>query len=80
MGNVSPKTANSTAIRSAIACALQVSWVPVVCYAQHVEWSGLPIECLLTLACYFAAVPFAVACVMRFMRETLKATQAMCSI
>lgn len=42
MGNVSPKTANSTAIRSAIACALQVSWVPVVCYAQHVEWSGLP--------------------------------------
>lgn len=72
MGNVSPKTANSTAIRSAIACALQVSWVPVVCYAQHVEWSGLPIECLLTLACYFAAVPFAVACVMRFMRETLK--------
>lgn len=72
MGNVSPKTANSTAIRSAIACALQVSWVPVICYVQHVEWSGLPIERMLALACYFAAVPFAVACVMHFMRETLK--------
>lgn len=72
MGNVSPKTANNTAIRSTISCALQVSWIPVVCYAQHVEWSGLPIECALPLACYFAAVLFAVACVMHFMREALK--------
>ena len=72
MGNVSQKTASSTPIKSAISCALQVSWVPVVCYAQHVEWSGLPIERALPLACYFAAALFAVACVMHFMRETLK--------
>ena len=72
MDNVSPKTTNSTPIRSAMSCALQVSWIPVVCHAQHVEWSGLPIERALPLACYFAAVLFAVACVMHFMRETLK--------
>lgn len=72
MGNVSQKTASSTPIKSAISCALQVSWVPVVCYAQHVEWSGLPIERTLPLACYFAAALFAVACVMHFMQETLK--------
>lgn len=72
MDNATPKTANSTAIRSTISCALQVSWVPVICYAQHVEWSGLPIERALPLACYFAAVLFATTCVMHFMRETLK--------
>lgn len=72
MGNVSQKTASSTPIKSAISCALQVSWVPVVCYAQRVEWSGLPIERALPLACYFAAALFAVACVMHFMQETLK--------
>ena len=72
MDNASSKAANNTSIKSAISCALQVSWVPVVCYAQHVEWFGLPIERALPLACYFAAVLFAVACVMHFMKETLK--------
>lgn len=72
MDNASQKQANSTTIKSTISCALQVSWVPVVCYAQHVEWSGLPIERALPLACYFAAVLFAAACVMHFMEETLK--------
>ena len=72
MDNASQKQANSTTIKSTISCALQVSWIPVVCYAQHVEWSGLPIERALLLACYFAAVLFAAACVMHFMKETLK--------
>ena len=72
MDNASQKQANSTTVKSTISCALQVSWIPVVCYAQHVEWSGLPIECALPLACYFAAVLFAVACVMHFIREALK--------
>ena len=72
MDNASQKPANNTSIKSAISCALQVSWVPVVCYAQRVEWSGLPIERALPLACYFAAALFAVACVMHFMQETLK--------
>ena len=72
MGNASQKQANSTTIKSTISCALQVSWIPIVCYAQHVEWSGLPIERALPLACYFAAVLFAAACVMHFMKETLK--------
>lgn len=72
MDNASQKQANSTTIKSTISCALQVSWIPVVCYAQHVEWSGLPIERALPLACYFAAVLFAAACVMHFMKETLK--------
>lgn len=72
MDNASQKQANSTTIKSTISCALQVSWIPVVCYAQHVEWSGLPIERALPLACYFAAVLFAAACVMHFMQETLK--------
>lgn len=72
MDNASQKQANSTTIKSTISCALQVSWVPVVCYAQHVEWSGLPIERALPLACYFSAVLFAAACVMHFMKETLK--------
>ena len=44
MDNASQKQANSTTIKSTISRALQVSWIPVVCYAQHVEWSGLPIE------------------------------------
>ena len=52
MDNASQKQANSTTIKSTISCALQVSWIPVVCYAQHVEWSGLPIERALPLACY----------------------------
>lgn len=72
MDNASQKQANSTTIKSTISCALQVSWIPVVCYAQHVEWSGLPIERALPLACYFAAVLFAAACVIHFMKETLK--------
>lgn len=72
MDNASQKQANSTTVKSTISCALQVSWIPVVCYAQHVEWSGLPIERALPLACYFAAVLFAAACVMHFMKETLK--------
>lgn len=72
MDNASQKQANSTTIKSTISCALQVSWIPVVCYAQHVEWFGLPIERALPLACYFAAVLFAAACVMHFMKETLK--------
>lgn len=72
MDSASQKQANSTTIKSTISCALQVSWIPVVCYAQHVEWSGLPIERALPLACYFAAVLFAAACVMHFMKETLK--------
>lgn len=72
MGNASQKQTNSTTIKSTISCALQVSWIPIVCYAQHVEWSGLPIERALPLACYFAAVLFAAACVMHFMKETLK--------
>ena len=72
MGNASQKQANSTTVKSTISCALQVSWIPIVCYAQHVEWSGLPIERALPLACYFAAVLFAAACVMHFMKETLK--------
>lgn len=72
MDNASQKPANSAAVKSAVSCALQVSWIPAICYAQHVEWSGLPIERTLPLACYFAAVLFAVTCVMHFMRETLK--------
>ena len=72
MDNVSSKAANNTSIKSAISCALQVSWIPVVCYAQHVEWSGLPIERALPLACYFAAALLAMTCVMHFMRETLR--------
>lgn len=72
MDNVSHKTSISVTTKSAISCALQASWIPVVCYAQHVEWSGLPIERALPLACYFAAILFAVACVMHFMQETLK--------
>ena len=68
MDNASQKPANSAAVKSAVSCALQVSWIPAICYAQHVEWSGLPIERTLPLACYFAAALFAVACVMHFMR------------
>lgn len=58
--------------RSAFGCALQISWLPAICYAQHAEWVGLPIENATPLASYFAAALLTVVCIMLSMPKTLE--------